>query len=266
MGKYLEYFRISFLTILAYRARYYVGIATYLIYIALNTAVWGAVFRSSEGQDLIGGFTLPQLTTWIAVGWLCRSFMFNNLDRDIEIKVVDGSLAMDLLKPMDFQGMQYARVLGEGLFRLVLFASPTAIFAYPLFGVAGPASLVHLVAFSGSLLLGALIFMHINFLVGSLAIPLRNLEGISYAKNNLLLFLTGLLIPYGMLPDWAASVLRALPFAGISDTPLRIYLGQVPVENLPKILGFQAAWCVGMFIVARGFWGLMIRRVVIQGG
>jgi ABC-2 type transport system permease protein len=264
--KYLEYFRISFLTILAYRARYYVGIATYLIYIALNTSVWGAVFRSSEGQQVIGGFTLTQITSWIAVGWVCRSFIFNNLDREIETKVVDGSLALDLLKPVDFQAMQYARVLGEGLFRLTLFAGPIALFAYPLFGVQGPASVVHLLSFGLSLILGALIFLHLNFMVGSLAIPLRNLEGISYAKNNLMLFFTGLLIPFSMLPEWASGILRWLPFAGISDTPLRIYLGQIQTGELVQVLGFQAAWCLIMLLAARSLWNLMISRVVIQGG
>jgi ABC-2 type transport system permease protein len=225
------------------------------------------VFRSSEApQSTIGGFTLAQLTTWIAVGWICRSFMYNNLDREIETKVVDGSLALDLLKPVDFQAMQYSRVLGEGLFRLTLFAGPIAIFAFPLFGVAPPNSLLHGAAFLFSLLLGALIFLHLNFIVGSLAIPLRNLEGISYAKNNLMLFLTGLLIPFSMLPDWAAAFLRALPFAGISDTPLRIYLGQITAPEMIGVLMIQLVWCLTMFVLARLFWQVMLRGVVIQGG
>jgi ABC-2 type transport system permease protein len=265
--KYLEFFRISFLTILAYRARYYVGIVTYLIYIALNTSVWRAVYAGQETQQTpLSGLNLRELTTFIAVGWICRAFIYNNLDRDIETKVVDGSLAMDMLKPMDFQIMQYSRVLGEGLFRLTLFAGPTALLAFPLFGVSAPVDWTHGLAFFGSLLLGALLFLHINFMIGALAIPLRNLEGISYAKNNLMLFFSGLLIPFAMLPQNIADILRTLPFAGIIDTPLRIYLGQITQAELLPLLAFQLGWCLILFVLARWLWFFMMRQLVIQGG
>jgi len=135
-----------------------VGIITYLIYIAVYYAIWRAVYASAPGGangpagagtggagsstlGVLSGFNLAQMTTYVAIGWVSRSFMFNNLDRDIERKVIDGSLSMDLLKPVDFQAMQYARVLGEGLFRLILFALPTALIAFPMFGIAAPSGI-----------------------------------------------------------------------------------------------------------------------------
>lgn len=264
LAKYAEYFRISFLTILAYRARYYVGIITYLIYIAVYYAIWQAVFAHADSG--IDGFSLQEMTTYVAVGWITRSFMFNNLDREVEQKVIDGSLALDLIKPVDFQGMQYARAFGEGLFRLVLFALPTAVFAFPLFRVSAPASAFHAGAFFVSIVLGAVVMTNINFMVGSLAIPLRNIEGIAYAKQNLILFLSGLLVPFDLLPAGLAELLKALPFAAISYLPLKIYLGRFSPSETVWALGVQCAWAAALLLASRGLWSVFIRRVVIQGG
>lgn len=263
MAKYLEYLRISFLNIFAFRARYYVGIITYIIYIAIYYSIWKAIYAHSPSID---GISLPQMTTYVAVGWVSRSFFFNNLDREIERKVVDGSLAMDLLKPIDFRAMAYARTFGEMLFRLILFALPTAIVALMLFPIASPASVPAAVAFMASSLLAALIYTNINFMIGSLAVPLKNIEGIAYAKQNLLLFLSGLVVPFDLLPAWIGGLLKVLPFAAISYLPLNVYLGRVTGTELVLSLGVQGAWAVGLLIAARGLWSLFTRRIVVQGG
>lgn len=263
-GKYAEYFRISFLNILAYRARYYIGIVTYLIYIAVYYAIWRAVYaHSASGID---GFNLQEMVTYVAVGWVVRSFMFNNLDREVEQKVIDGSLSLDLLKPVDFQGMQFSRAFGEGLFRLVLFAFPTALVAFPLFDVSMPASGAHAAAFAASALLGAFIMTSVNFIVGSLAIPLHNIEGIAYAKQNLIIFLSGLLLPFDMLPAGLAAVLKVLPFAGISYLPLKIYLGQYTGTEIWQALALQTFWAVALLAGSRVLFSFFMRKVVIQGG
>src|SRR5262249_11409646 len=155
---------------------------------------------------------------------ISRSFFYNNLDREIEQKVSDGGLAMDLLKPIDFQAMAYSKVFGEALFRFVLFALPTAFIARLLFDISLPASPLCVVAFFLSLVFAALIQTNINFIVGAFAIPLKSIEGIAHAKANLMLFLSGLLVPFDMLPHVLAVLFKALPFAAITYVPVNIYL------------------------------------------
>ncbi|MBX7244674.1 MAG: ABC-2 family transporter protein [Candidatus Sumerlaeaceae bacterium] len=263
MGKYLEYFRISFLNIFAYRARYYVGIITYLIYIAIYYYIWKAIYANAAQID---SFSLADMTTYVAIGWISRSFFFNNLDRDMEQKVVDGSLSMDLLKPVDFQGMIYAKAFGESLFRFALFALPTGVVAAFLFPIAAPVSIAGALGFLASTLLAAVIYVNINFMVGTLAIPLKNIEGIVHAKQSILLFLSGLLIPFAMLPEGIAALLKVLPFAGISYVPLNIYLGKVSGTEIAVALSGQAAWAVALLVASRVMWNHYTRRIVIQGG
>lgn len=263
VAKYLEYFRISFLNLLTYRARYFVGIITYIIYIAVFYYIWKAIFANSA---VIDTFSLSQMVTYVAIGWISRSFFFNNLDREIETKVVNGSLALDLLKPVDFQLLAYAQTLGEGIFRFALFALPTALVAFLLFPIQLPHNMLTAAAFLFSTFLAGLVYTSINFMVGALAVPLGSIEGIAYAKQNLILFFSGLIVPFDMLPRWAGGPLRALPFASISYIPLNVYLGKCSGAQLALALCEQIFWVVALFFAARALWNLLIRRVVIQGG
>ena len=55
---------------LAFRARYYVGVLTYLFNVAVYYFIWRAVFHSGT---TVSGLTLPDMVTYVAVGWAIRS-------------------------------------------------------------------------------------------------------------------------------------------------------------------------------------------------
>ncbi|MGE4159598.1 MAG: hypothetical protein AB7F75_10945, partial [Planctomycetota bacterium] len=81
--------RASFLDMLAYRLRYYTGIATYTVYVAVYSAIWAA--SRSAGQA--AGYEARDFATFVAVGYILRSSIFSDLDRDVAGQVQDGSLA-----------------------------------------------------------------------------------------------------------------------------------------------------------------------------
>ena len=70
----LPFARVGFLNMLAYRARYYVGILTYLFNVAVYFFIWRAVFAHSPN---VAGMSLSEMITYVAVGWTIRSFYFN---------------------------------------------------------------------------------------------------------------------------------------------------------------------------------------------
>src|SRR6266536_3521506 len=96
----LPFARIGFLNMLAYRARYYVGVLTYLFNVAVYYFIWRAVYRQSAS---VVGLSLPEMFTYVAVGWTIRSFYFNEIDRDIAAQWQEGRLAMNLIRPVDVQ-------------------------------------------------------------------------------------------------------------------------------------------------------------------
>jgi ABC-2 type transport system permease protein len=129
---YWAFARVGFINTLAYRLRYYTGIVTYFIYVSVYYFIWKAIYAHSTS---IEGFDFTHLLTYIGVGWIIRSFYFNNIDQDIAYQVIEGRLAMDLIKPVNIQMMYVARAAGESVFRLALLTLPTALvlfLVYPL--------------------------------------------------------------------------------------------------------------------------------------
>ena len=132
---YAEFARVGFVNILAFRLRYFTGIITYFLNVTVYYFIWTAVFHSAQS---IAGFSLPQIITYVSVGWMIRSFYWNTIDQEMAYEVIEGKIAMDLIKPVSIQWMWICRAMGESAFRLGLLTLPTAVVVALVFPVQGP--------------------------------------------------------------------------------------------------------------------------------
>ena len=256
--------RAAFLAMLAYRVRFYTGIANYVIYVAVYSFLWRAVFARHGGP--IDGFDLAETLTYVAVGWIGRSFYFNTIDHDVAESVLEGRVAVELLRPLSFLGRHVSHAIGETLFRALFFAPPVALFVALLFPVAGPASIAALGLAAVSIALAALVLAGINFLVGLLAFWLRSIQGLLRAKGYALDFLSGLLMPIALFPEWLQTVSAFLPFRHIAYTPLTLYLGKVDGVAALGVLAAQGAWAIGLLAAGALATRAATRALVVHGG
>jgi ABC-2 type transport system permease protein len=114
LGPYAEFSRVGFVNILAFRLRYFTGIITYLLNVTVYYFIWRAVYGA--GQQ-IAGYDLAQMVTYVSVGWIIRSFYWNTIDQEMAYEVIEGKIAMDLIKPISVQWMWLCRAMGESAFR-----------------------------------------------------------------------------------------------------------------------------------------------------
>jgi len=260
---YAEFARVGFVNTLAYRLRYYTGIVTYFIYVSVYYYIWKAIYANGPA---IEGFDFGAMLTYVAVGWIIRSFYFNNIDQDLSQQVAEGKLAMDLIKPVNIQLMYITQALGESIFRLVLLTIPTAVVLLLVYPVRRPASWPHLAVFVVSVVLTFFIVAGINFAVGTLAIRLMSILGLLRAKYFLLELFSGLLIPISFFPNSLQAVLDFMPFKYISYVPLLIYLGKIQGSGLWLALGMQVFWVAALLAVGHVMWKWSSRKITIQGG
>ncbi len=258
-----EFARVGFTNMLAYRLRYYTGVVTYFIYVSVYYFIWKAVY--AKGGTL-AGFSFVQMITYVAVGWIARSFYFNNIDQDMYYDVVEGKLAMELIKPANVQWMRISTAAGESLFRLLMLTPPAALVIALVFPVQAPASAGHLALFCLSSALSFFIVAAMNFAVGTFALRLKSILGLLRAKFLLFDLLSGLLIPIALFPSWAQKVLRWLPFMHISFSPLLIYLGKVRGMEIAKILALQTMWVLLLLLIGDLWWRASSRKITIHGG
>ena len=261
--KYSEYVRISFQKMLAYRVSYMIGVVTYVIHVSVYYFLYKALYHN---HDVIHGYTLSEILTYISLGWISKSLYLNYIDREITDDVQSGQVAMDLIKPVDFQLMYFSRGLGHSLFRFALFTPPIVVVTGFMFSVSPPASGLHLITFFVATLFSILIYLGINYIIGLLSIFFLSIRGILYSKNLIIELLSGLLIPIDWFPDWFKFISKLLPFQMIAYNPLQIYLGRVDGHRMLLSLLSQLTWLAIIFICGRFVWRLCQRRILIQGG
>jgi ABC-2 type transport system permease protein len=260
---YAEFVRVGFVNTLAYRLRYYTGIVTYFIYVSVYYFIWKAIYLHSAE---IEGFDFSQILTYIAVGWIIRSFYFNNIDQEMAYQVIEGRLAMDLIKPVNTQLMYMAQALGESLFRLGLLTVPTALVLLLVYPIRRPSSGLQFVGFFTSVILSFFIVAGINFAIGTFAIRLKSILGLLRAKYFLLELFSGLLIPISFFPEIFQKILNFLPFQYISYIPVLIYLGKLKGLEILRALGIQIFWVFALLAIGDAMWRWSSRKITIQGG
>lgn len=260
---YAEFARMGFIDTLAYRLRYYTGIVTYFIYVSVYYFIWKAIFANSSH---IEGFDFSQILTYIAVGWIIRSFYYDNIDQDLANQVAEGSLVVNLIKPVNVQLTMIARALGESVFRLALLTVPTTVMLFLVYPVRRPASLAHFAAFLVSSVFSFFIVAGINFAVGTLAIRLKSILGLLRAKYFLLELFSGLLLPISFFPPVFQKLLAVMPFQYISYIPVLFYLGKINGARILQELGLQLFWMAMLLVIGHLMWKWSSRKITIQGG
>ncbi|MGG4034453.1 ABC-2 family transporter protein [Paenibacillus cisolokensis] len=260
---YLDLIRIRFLMMLAYRVNYYSGIIIYAINIGAYYFLWQAIYGA---QEQLGGFTVAQMTTYVAVSWMARAFYFNNLDREIANEIRDGSVAIQFIRPYSYLAVKMMQGFGEGLFRLLMFMVPGMIVVCLLFPVKLPADPAVWLVYLVMLLLSFLINSQINILTGLFAFFVENNEGMMRMKRVMVDLFSGVVIPISFFPGWLASVMEWLPFQAITYLPSSVFTGRTPAGEALGVLGLQLFWFAALLVPIWWLWRLARRRLFVQGG
>lgn len=263
LAPYLGFSRVGFVNILAFRLRYFTGIITYALNVTVYYFIWSAVFRSGQS---IAGYNLPQMITYISIGWIIRSFYTNTIDQEMAYEMIEGSIAMNLIKPVSVQWMWISRAIGESAFRLTLLTLPTAVIISFIFRVQKPASRVDFLLFLLAVLGSFFLMAAINFMIGTCAVPLKSILSLIRAKFWLIELLSGLLIPMSYFPAKVGAVLAWLPFEHIAYTPLQIYLGKLDRVHALRALGLQWAWVIALLLLGNLWWERASKSITVHGG
>jgi len=267
LAPYREFARIGFVNILAFRLRYYTGIITYLLNVTVYYYIWTAVLGAGAKTGVtVAGYNLAQMLTYVSVGWIIRSFYWNTIDQEMAYEVLEGKIAMELIKPVSVQGMWLARAAGESAFRMILLTVPTAVVIALVFPVQRPASAAHFALFLAAVPASFLLMGGISFLIGTCAIPLHSILSLIRAKYWLIELLSGLLIPIAFFPKVLRDLSRWLPFEHIAYTPLQIYLGKLSAGQALLAVGVSWTWVLLLLVAGHLWWNRAVQKITIHGG
>jgi ABC-2 type transport system permease protein len=263
ISAYVDFIRIRFLTMLAYRVNYYSGIVIYAINIGAYYFMWKAIYGDAEQ---LGGFTAGQMTTYVAVSWMARAFYFNNLDREISNDIRDGSVAVQMTRPYSYIMVKMMQGFGEGLFRLLLFMAPGMVVVTLIFPIELPTDPVLWLIFLVMIWFSFLINSQINVMTGLFAFFVENNEGLMRMKRVTVDLLSGVVVPIAFFPGWASEVLKWLPFQAITYLPGSVFTGRIAGSAVWEALLVQAGWFVALIAPIALMWRAARKRLFVQGG
>ncbi|UCC63612.1 MAG: ABC-2 family transporter protein [Anaerolineae bacterium] len=264
MNVLYAFVRASFHNVWIFRLEFWLITPGLLIMMYDNFSIWSILYQQSPHAF---GMDLERMTTYGVLGILLMPLMRTAWITQYYIaqQVRQGTLELDLMKPLDFMWHMLSRNLGElGVESLLRFV-PGLVFAYLFLDFRLPPNVQVGLAFLASLALGYLVHFGVSFLFGLLSIVTLDIRSYAWAFNSIMRLASGQLVPLWMFPPALAAIAAALPFQAVFFVPMSIYVG-AHQGSLAKALLSQAAWAIGLFLAARFFWTRVQRRITVQGG
>ena len=258
------FIRASFHNTYIFRLQFWVRILSTAIMMYATFSLWNILYIQYPGAF---GMTRDQMTTYGVLGMMLAPILDSAtiVQYYMGEQVRQGTLELDLMKPLGFIFHMFSRHLGVFFVQVLLQGLPAFLFATLFLGFKLPASPQITLVFLFSVFLGYLIYFAISLLIGLLSIATLKIDSYAWAYYSLVRFASGQLVPLWMYPAALASVIRGLPFKDIYFAPMSIYIGAVEGEITGLILS-QMAWVIGLFLAVRVFWARVQLRLTVQGG
>ena len=264
MRVYVEVARRSFRRFSTYRAATVAGVFTNSIFGMIRAAVFIAVVKARPGT---GGYDVRDVVTFsfISQGMLAFVAAFGAIDTLSE-RVRTGDIVTDFYRPSDFQAWWLAFDFGRATFQLFGRVLPIIGLGALVYGIRWPASANTALLFVVSIYAALLISFGLRYLVSMSSFWLLDIRGTTQLAVTLIMFGSGNIAPLSFFPHWLQPIVRALPFAGMVQTPADVWMGKVTGALALARIGQQIAWGVALYVFASFITSRATRRVVIQGG
>lgn len=260
---YTAFFSAQFRMMLQYRASAMANIVTQFVFGFVHIMVFEAFYASSTKPMPM---SLSEVITYVWLTQATLAMIPYGMDLDIRTKVQTGAIGYELLRPLPFYSLLYAKALAQRTAPTLLRAVPLLIITYLFFGLSLPPTWASAGAWALSMCAALLLSCAISTLSSVVMFWTISGDGIGRLMPIMIGFFSGMFLPLPLFPDWAKSVVNFLPFRGLIDTPFRLYLGNLPTSELPDLLLHQLLWTAVIILVSNILLAFNLRKLVIQGG
>ncbi len=248
---------------LAYRKGFLMSALFQLVGILVSVFLWKVLF---EEQSTIQGYDWNQMILYALIVALLNATLSFGTEMDLAAGILDGSIASDLTKPVDFQVMSFFRALGQSVVEAGISVILTVLLAVVLTDVSGYLKPFSLLLFIVSMLLAFLLKFCLAYLGGLMCFYTSNGYGVVYLRQVITDVFSGALLPLSFFPAWFQRLAGFLPFQASVYLPTQIFLGRIEGVGAVQILAQQAIWVIVMWTISSVFFRFALRKVTIQGG
>lgn len=263
LDKYLFVYKTRIIRSFTYKFEVYGNILMQVIIMITTAFFWKALF----GSETFGnGITADSMLTYTVMSSVLSVLFTTGVERRMQQSVEKGSIAIDMMRPVNVFGVFLAEDLGSLTALLVQNLLPILLLGSLLIQVPVIASPSAIPLFAVSLVLS----MGINWLMAAIfgmwAFTAISMDALFQAKKHLIRLLSGSIIPIWFFPKWLADILNALPFVYIYQLPLDIYIGSTTDEEIYSRILLQLVWALVLAALFCLLSKRVLKKVLVQGG
>jgi ABC-2 type transport system permease protein len=227
--------------------------------------VWRTLYKDSE---FAFGTSISQMITYATLTIVIMNTigMRNGIHYYISERVKTGLIESDLYKPVDYIFHMFSINFGEVVFRFIAIFIPVYIAGYIFYGIKLPENIYDGILFVISVLLGYIVQFLLSFLIGLLSFVTLNIWSITWTYMAVFSFFSGQIVPLWLYPDVVKIAADLMPFKCVFYIPVSIYLGKYENYGVFYNMVSQLFWILILYILARIFWNIIHKRIVVQGG
>ena len=265
MKKYFTLTRAGIIESFTFRMGLFVSFFGNIIYLIIVYFLWKAIFSSSP-TGVVNGMTFSDTMIYLVLAGSLMSMVEVFLVFMIGRSVQQGTIVLDLLKPIRYDAFMFFSNSGEVVVKAFTVFIPTAVVVYFVSGHGFPLGW-NLLLFIPSFLFGFIINFFINMIIGTLCLFTQSSWGINIMKEVVIGLLSGASIPLAFFPDGIRAVVDKLPFQAIYHIPLNILLhDNYSATKIGTMFATQFMWAIVLFILSSLFWKWSLNKITVNGG
>ena len=248
----------------AYRLAALGGLVANVTFGLLKVAVLFATVRAAGGE--LHGYDTATMSTYV---WLSQGMLGSvNLTgrTDLALRVKDGQVAVDFLRPVDLQAATIATESGAALFALIPRGLPSVLIGALTVGLQLPTAPVSYLLGLVSLVLAVTVSAATVYLVAVAGFWLVETRGLQILYMLLSGFLGGLYVPIALFPAWLRVVASATPFPSFMMYPIDVLSGMGGAGNAARLVLAQLAWLAAVAAAGQLLTRGGRRKLEVQGG
>ena len=267
MRAYAALFRIRFVNSLQYRAAAVSGVVTQFAFGFMFILAFAAFYRAAPEafpmrfSHLVSYIWMQQAFLALFVTWYW--------DNDILNTVTEGSIAYELVRPVDLYRRWFVQSAANRLSRAALRCAPILAVAAALpepYRLHLPPDPRQLLLFILSMVLTLAVVSAFSMLIYISMFHTVSTAGLRYIVAAFADFFAGQIVPLSFFPGPVRAAAELLPFAAMQNTPLRIYSGDISGNGAYAGLLLQVFWLAALYIAGRAWMSRAVNKVVVQGG
>jgi ABC-2 type transport system permease protein len=265
MKKYIIIMKNSFMSNLSFRSNFLFKIGSSSFMILVLYFFWKAIYSNAD-SGAINGMSFKEVFLYVALANTISNFFKTWTDWTLSRSIISGEIIMDFLKPVNIQYVRLFDCLGSVISNFLSVSIPTVLVVFLVFQMKLVVGL-NLLYFIISLSFAFLINFHFDYFIGIVAFYTESTWGISTAKEIVILFFSGAVVPLPFFPTSFRNVLEFLPFQAIYHTPLTLFtIPELSAIQIIKLFSVQFAWVVVMFYGNKLFLRRAMKVLTVNGG